>query len=506
MEKEKRLPVSVLKALPEADGEAVHRLFLEEWKGFGRKVIVLDDDPTGVQTVHDVSVYTDWSEQSLAEGIQEEGGLFFVLTNSRSFPEKKTEYEHRLLAERAVKAAAACKEELLFLSRGDSTLRGHYPLELEALRGEVERLTGRKVHGQVLCPYFKEGGRYTINSVHYVREGDWLVPAGQTEFAQDKTFGYKASHLGEYVEEKSGGRYRKEDCICITLSMLREQKPEAITQLLLQADHFQPILVDAADQSDVETFALCLIRAIKAGKEFLIRSAAALPKVLGNNSDRPLLGREELLGEDAAEGGKTGYGGLVLIGSHVEKTTLQLEELKKTRIPVLFLEFDVNTCFREGGLTEETRRIIREAEEGMAAGKTAVVYTSRTLLAPDGMDGEEKLKLSVEISGAVTGVAAGLHHKPAFLIAKGGITSSDVGTKGLLVKKAVVTGQVQPGIPVWRTGPESRFPGLSYIIFPGNVGETDALKKIVEELASVGGTEERSGFACAYASDRREKR
>lgn len=123
-----------------------------------------------------------------------------------------------------------------------------------------------------------------------------------------------------------------------------------------------------------------------------------------------------------------------------------------------------------------------EAEKAMEEGKTAVVYTSRDLLAPEGMDKEEKLKLSVSISDALTGVISGLHKKPRFLIAKGGITSSDVGTKALKVRKALVLGQVQPGVPVWRTGTESRFPGLSYIIFPGNVGDADTLKKIVELL------------------------
>ena len=223
MEQYSRLPISVLESLPEADGEEIHRIYQEEWKDFGRKVLVLDDDPTGIQTVHDVSVYTDWSEQSLEEGMQEENSLFFVLTNSRSFSAQKTEEEHRLIAERSAKAAAACHKELLFVSRGDSTLRGHYPLEPEVLKETLEEQTGKAVHGQILCPFFLEGGRFTIDSVHYVKEGDWLVPAGQTEFAADKTFGYKASHLGEYLEEKSGGRYRKEDGIYITLSLLREQ-------------------------------------------------------------------------------------------------------------------------------------------------------------------------------------------------------------------------------------------------------------------------------------------
>lgn len=143
MEQYSRLPISVLESLPEADGEEIHRIYQEEWKDFGRKVLVLDDDPTGIQTVHDVSVYTDWSEQSLEEGMQEENSLFFVLTNSRSFSASQTEKEHKILAERAVKGAAACGKKLLLVSRGDSTLRGHYPLELEALREAVEQQTGR---------------------------------------------------------------------------------------------------------------------------------------------------------------------------------------------------------------------------------------------------------------------------------------------------------------------------------------------------------------------------
>ena len=55
--------------------------------------------------------------------------------------------------------------------------------------------------------------------------------------------------------------------------------------------------------------------------------------------------------------------------------------------------------------------------------------------------------------------------------AKGGITFSGIGTKALKVRRALVMGQIRPGIPVWQTGAESRFPGISYVIFPDNVGE-----------------------------------
>ncbi len=487
MEQCMRRPLSVLESYPVADQEEIHRLYLEERKDFDRKIVVLDDDPTGVQTVHGVYVYTDWSPENLLEGMEEENQMFFLLTNSRSFSPEKTEEVHRALARRTVEAARQTGKELLLVARGDSTLRGHYLLEPRVLRETLEEETGRKVHGLVICPFFCEGGRYTMEGVHYVREGEYLVPAGQTEFAADSTFGYQSSHLGEYVEEKSGGFYRKESCIHITMPYLRGKKYEEITSMLMAAEDFCPICVDAIAESDVEAFAICLLRAIKAGKEFVIRSAAAMPRVLGNVGSRPLLTRQELLGgagEDACQGENAQmYGGLVLAGSHVKKTTAQLESLKKSRVPAEFVEFRVNACFEPGGLEKETELVIERAEEIMGQGRTAVVYTSRRLLAPEGMTGEELLNLSVKISDAVTGVAAGLHRQPRFLIAKGGITSSDVGTRGLGVRKAMVAGQAAPGIPVWKTGPESRFPGLSYIIFPGNVGEEDSLRKMVEMLA-----------------------
>jgi uncharacterized protein YgbK (DUF1537 family) len=73
---------------------------------------------------------------------------------------------------------------------------------------------------------------------------------------------------------------------------------------------------------------------------------------------------------------------------------------------------------------------------------------------------------------------------PRYLIAKGGITSSDVATRGLGVKRAMVAGQLLPGIPVWQLGAEARFPGLNYIVFPGNVGGPDALLAAVRKLTA----------------------
>ena len=235
------------------------------------------------------------------------------------------------------------------------------------------------------------------------------------------------------------------------------------------------IIVNAVSYADLKVFCAALVLAMKEGKHYMARTAAAFTKVMGRISDQPLLGREQLEGD-------TRNGGIVLIGSHVKKTTDQLNCLKELDGQVDFMEFQVNTVFEENGLEKEVERTVKAAEEKILSGRTVVIYTSRQLLAPENMTPEEKLQISVKISNAVTSIIGKLSVKPKFIIAKGGITSSDVGTKALRVKKARVMGQVKKGIPVWMTGEESKFPGMPYIIFPGNVGEVSTLKEIVEEL------------------------
>ena len=304
-----------------------------------------------------------------------------------------------------------------------------------------------------------------------------LVPAAQTEFARDKTFGYSHSFLPDYIEEKTHGQVKADDVLTVTLRELRSLDLDAIETKLLAAEGFRYIAVDAIEEADVKAFAVVLMRLMARGKHYMIRSAAAVPKALGNVASRALLSREELIGAH------TDVGGMVLAGSHVKKTTDQLNCLRQSACPMDWIEFNASRYAQEGGLADETARVTALAEEAMRAGRTAVVYTSRTLIAPEGASAEEMLAISVRISDAVTAVVAGLHFRPRFLIAKGGITSSDVGVKALQVRRAWVLGQAQPGIPVWRTGEESKFPGLSYIIFPGNVGQVSTLRTIVEALA-----------------------
>lgn len=452
------------------DNSKAEELLSQAMEGFHKKLVVLDDDPTGVQTVHDVSVYTDWEEASIGCGFEEKESMFFILTNSRSFSTEETIKVHQDIAERVKKVAWEKAQDFMIISRGDSTLRGHYPLETQIL---ADGLGG--VDGEIICPFFPEGGRYTIDNIHYVKEQDNLVPAGMTEFAKDKTFGYKSSDLTEYVEEKTEGKYKKEGCITISLEELNTLDVQGIKDKLMEARDMAKIIVNAVSYADLKVFCAALVLAMKDGKRYMARTAAAFTKVMGRVFDQPLLGRTQLESE-------TRNGGIVLIGSHVKKTTDQLNCLKELGGQADFMEFQVNTVFEENGLEKEVERTVKAAEEKILSGRTVVIYTSRQLLAPENMTPEEKLQISVKISNAVTSIIGGLSVKPKFIIAKGGITSSDVGTKALQVKKARVMGQVKKGIPVWLTGEESKFPGMPYIIFPGNVGEVSTLKEIVEEL------------------------
>lgn len=457
------------------DTDKAEALLSQAMEGFHKKLVVLDDDPTGVQTVHDVSVYTDWEEESIRKGFEEKEAMFFILTNSRSFSVEETTKVHQDIAARVAKVARELGQDFMIISRGDSTLRGHYPLETQLLADGLTKNEGVVIDGEIICPFFPEGGRYTMDNIHYVKEQENLVPAGMTEFAKDKTFGYKSSDLTEYVEEKTEGKYHKEDCITISLDELNALDVQGIKDKLMSAQNMAKIIVNAVSYADLKVFCAALVLAMKAGKHYMARTAAAFTKVMGRISDQPLLGRAQLEGD-------TKNGGIVLIGSHVKKTTDQLNCLKKLDGQADFMEFQVNTVFEENGLKKEVERTVKAAEEKILSGRTVVIYTSRQLLAPENMTPEEKLHISVKISNAVTSIIGKLSVKPKFIIAKGGITSSDVGTKALRVKKARVMGQVKKGIPVWMTGEESKFPGMPYIIFPGNVGEVSTLKEIVEEL------------------------
>ena len=470
-----KLESEVLQSYNKIDEQYVESLLEKEIKKNNKTFVVLDDDPTGVQTVHDVPVYTNWEKETLRQAFAEKNNLFFILTNSRGFTEEQTTKAHKEIADVVDEAAKEAGVEYVFVSRSDSTLRGHYPLETEILKENYEYHTGTTIDGEILCPFFKEGGRFTIDNIHYVKYGDELVSANETEFAKDQTFGYSSLTMPEYVAEKTDGKYHAEDVTCISLKDIRSMDIFKIEEALIQVKDFNKIIVNAVDYIDLKIFSIALYRAMNKGKLFMFRTAASLVKVMGGVTDQPLLERGQMIVKE------TQNGGVIVVGSHTEKTTKQVEELKKLT-DIEFIELDATLVADEEAFEKEVQRCLRLEEECIKAGKTVCCYTTRSLIKADTGNKEDELRLSVKISDAVQSLVGRLEVIPAFVIAKGGITSSDVGTKALRVIKANVLGQIEPGIPVWQTGEESKFPMTPYIIFPGNVGEVTTLREAVEKL------------------------
>jgi uncharacterized protein YgbK (DUF1537 family) len=466
-------------AVPEDEIDAAWLAAVQKMPG---KVIVLDDDPTGVQTVHSVPVYTAWDADTLRQVLQDPSRVVYVLTNSRAVTAAQTEALHSRLAADLNRVAAEVDVRFLLVSRGDSTLRGHYPLETKVLR---EGLTDTAFDGEIIVPFFREGGRVTFRDVHYVKEGDTLLPAGQTEFARDATFGYSASDLREWIEEKTNGEYAASQVISIGLDTLRRRDIQAVAGQLCNVEKFNKVIVNAVDDTDLKVFVIGLGEALRQGKQFLFRTAASFVRAVGGIRPKPLLRGEALFPGDRPSGP-----GLVLVGSYVEKTTRQLQALRA--VPgLVWVEWQVPEAQTEKRFQAEVDRVARAVEEALTSGSDVCVHTSRRYYRRDepAAKGDEDLTFSARVSEGLVQVVRRLQVPPGFLVAKGGITSSDVGVKGLGVRRAMVMGQIAPGVPAWELGPESRFPGLPYVIFPGNVGDDETLKQVVETLRQGSGEE-----------------
>ena len=460
----------LLRTLPPEWPQDLRPLIRKQVEESKTKIVVLDDDPTGTQTVHGIPVLTGWSVEILRTELENDRPAFYVLTNSRSLPLPEAQTMNSEIGRHLREAAEKSGRPFVVVSRSDSTLRGHFPGEVEAL---AEGLS-QDFDAWIVVPFFLEGGRYTIHDTHYVDEGGRLVPAADTEFARDKVFGYASSGLREWVEEKTKGRIPAKDVLSLSLQDLREGGPNRVIERLTDLQGSRVCVVNAASYRDLEVFVLGLLKAEGMGRRFLYRTAASFVQVRAGISARPLLSRAEL---DLPEAG----GGLTVVGSYVPRSTQQLHELLV--LPqIIGLQMDVETILDESRRPGEIERLARLVDESLQKGEDVVLYTSRKLVTGEA---EENLAIGNRVSDALTAVVKRISGRPRYMVAKGGITASDVATEGLNIQRASVLGQILPGVPVWRLGLESRFAGIPYVVFPGNVGGPTALADVVKKIMTL---------------------
>lgn len=460
----------LLDSLPDEWAEDLLPEIQQQVKASRRKVVVLDDDPTGTQTVHSIAVLTEWPVETLREELVNDLPAFYLLTNSRSLPPAEAEAMNGEIGRNLVEAARQAGRDFAVVSRSDSTLRGHFPGEVKALAGAL----GQDFDAWLIIPFFLEGGRYTINDIHYVAEGGWLVPAGETEFARDAAFGYRASNLRHWVDEKTGGRVPAQAVGSISIDDIRRGGPKQVAERLADLTRSSVCVINAASYRDIEVFTQGLLKAEAHGQKFLYRTAASFVRARAGLAPRPLLTRADFDLRQSA-------GGLIVVGSYVPRTTSQVNSLL-LRAGITSIEISVEGLLDENHRQKEIQRLARQADQALGKGKNVMLYTSRQLITGD--DAVRSLFIGRQVSEGLVAIVQTISTRPRYLLAKGGITSSDVATQGLNVKRALVLGQILPGVPVWQLGSESRHPGLDYIVFPGNVGDAQSLVKIIDMLGN----------------------
>ncbi len=431
------------------------------------KIIVLDDDPTGSQTVHSCLLLTQWDMETLLIGLRDAAPIFFVLTNTRALTPEKAAAVTREVCQNLQRAIAAANiHDFLVVSRSDSTLRGHYPVETDVI---AEELGPFDAH--FLVPAFFEGGRTTRDSIHYLKVNGIDTPVHETEFARDSVFAYSHSYLPDYVAEKTQGRIPAQQ---VERFLLADIRAGSLDRLLRLHDN-QCGVVDGETQTDLDRFAQDILAAAAQGKRFLFRSAASILTALA------ALPPQAIAPADMATYVRNGKPGAIIVGSHVKKTTEQLQHLLQ-QPGIVGVEIDVAQILTPGGPAALLQATLEKVSTIHAAGNTPAIYTSRQELSFE--DVQTRLNFGESVSNLLMDV---IRHLPAdigFLISKGGITSNDTLSRGLALRTARLLGQVLAGVSMVRTPADHpQYPDLPVVLFPGNVGDATALATVYQRLS-----------------------
>lgn len=443
--------------------------------------IVLDDDPTGTQSVTDLPVLMAWDVEDFQWALAEQAPAIYVMTNSRSLDPHEA---RRITIEAVTNALSAAQDldvTLAFATRSDSTLRGHFPLEPDTI-AEVLASSGQDVDGVVLVPAFPEAGRITVGGTHYARIGEDYLPVSQTEFAQDATFGYRTSRLSEWVEEKTKATVTANTVSTPSLTDVRTD-PERLARDLSALSDRQVIAPDIASEEDLRALSLALIRTEDQGQHFIYRVGPPFMRTrIGQEPRTPLTSQDVMRIRDTSGTPQRPAvpGGLVVVGSHVALTTSQLDDLR-SHVELARFEIDVATVIDPGTREKHIQAVVSEVVAALRQG-SVIINTSRRLVV--GVGADESLDISRRVSDAVVETVHRIVEQvvPRFVVAKGGITSSDVAARGLDIRHARCIGPMLPGIVSLWAAQDGLAQGVPYIVFPGNVGTSTSLTEVVRTL------------------------
>ena len=439
-----------------------------------RRLLILDDDPTGSQCVAGIDVAFDLDPTIPVGVLEQPGSACFVLTNTRALDEQEAvALNRRVLA--GVLDGGVPASGLHVVSRSDSTLRGHVIAEPVAIADELAA-RGIDVDAFVLCPAMLEAGRFTEGDVHYATVDGEAVEVAETDFARDATFGFTSSDLRAFLEERSGGAVRAADVLSVSLEDIRAGAGR-VREILSAARDRRWVVVNATEYTDLEVVAEAMALLEAEGRTFVTRCAPSFV--------RPLVGQQgaRVVDPDSITipEGRLDHG-LVVVGSHVGLTTTQLRAVQQ-RGTLAEVEIHVPSVLDE----RREQHLAAVAAQATATLRTSdcVVFTSRDLVRTD--DPAESLAIARSVSDAVVEVVRRVRAaKPAWVVAKGGITSHEVAENGLGIRRARVEGQFWPGQVSLFSAQEApdEVMGAPYVVFPGNVGGEQALADVVDVLTA----------------------
>tara|TARA_B100002051_G_scaffold273822_1_gene313458 strand:+ start:6257 stop:7612 length:1356 start_codon:yes stop_codon:yes gene_type:complete len=449
------------------------------------KVVVIDDDPTGSQTVHGCPLLLRWDEATLRAGLRHPSPLLFLLADTRSLAPADAADRNREIVRNldgALGAEALQRRDVLLVSRGDSTLRGHGVLEPDTLQDAFGPF-------DATChvPAFLEGGRTTVNGVHLLHG----QPVHTTPFAQDRLFRFGTSDLALWLEEKSCGAIRADDVIRITGFDLdaacggsNSGRSQLIARLRRLSDN-APVVVDAERQEQLSAFASA-VAALKGEKRFLFRSAASLVKALADPGPQPL-NAADLAALRLRDAKGQALPGLVMVGSYVPLADQQLERLLVEQACV-GLELPVRRIARvlDGPtpdlLLDDLEQVWQQQmQRVLSQGKTPVLFTSRGELTLS--SGREGRRLSQRLARLMGRLAASLAPELGYIISKGGITTQTLLADGLSLEAVQLEGQLLPGLSLVRPSAAS-LRALPILTFPGNLGDVGTLHQAWQRMQS----------------------
>ncbi|QNJ04919.1 putative sugar and nucleotide-binding domains containing protein [Synechococcus sp. MEDNS5] len=455
-------------------------------------IVVIDDDPTGSQTVHSCPLLLRWDVDSLRRGLRHPSPLLFVLANTRALSADAAAERNREIIDalqQALEAEGIPESQLLLVSRGDSTLRGHGVLEPAVIAEELDARFG-PVAATLHVPAFLPGGRTTVDGVHLLH-GE---PVHTTAFAKDRSFGFSTSALDAWLEEKSGGTIPAHAVLRLGRDLLdraADERSEGSEELLAWLQALQgnaPVVVDAERPQQLDSLGAA-VRRLQGRKRLLFRAAASLINGLVNAGEAPLgpqplsapalasLRRRDLTG--------VALPGLVLVGSHVPLADAQLAELLADG-RCAGLELPVARIARvlEGGtpdllLADLEREWGEHLQTCLAQGRTPVLFTSRgELTFGEGASAQRRrLQFGLALAQLTARLVAALAPQLGYVISKGGITTGTLLAEGLELEAVQLEGQLLPGLSLVRPLAPEGLPwdGLPIVTFPGNLGDRSTL-------------------------------